>query len=87
MEDWYADAPPIKAPTTDEMDKTTPEERYKLVALCAECSEWHHFTGSKDRFLQLTGEVCKCGSKRFIGDSLVSERTWDPRRKFAKKKR
>ena len=64
-----------RVPTTDEMDETTPEERYKLVAFCLGCFEWHHFTGSKDRFLQLHGEVCKCGSRNFT--EMRSERSWN----------
>lgn len=64
--------------TTDQMDHTTPEERYKLVMLCANCREWHHFTGSKDRKGQTDGEQCKCGSTRFVGGTLISERTWRP---------
>lgn len=62
--------------TTDEMDKTTPEERYKLVALCTKCGEWHFFEGSKDRFLQTHNEVCECGGKSFT--ELRSQRTWNP---------
>jgi hypothetical protein len=64
-----------RVPTTDEMDSTTPEDRYKLVAFCLGCFEWHFFTGSKDRFLQLQGEVCQCGSKQFA--ELRSQRTWN----------
>jgi hypothetical protein len=68
----------IKIPTTDEMDHTTPEERYQLVALCADCRNWHHFTGSAGRMSQTTGEVCECGSSKFVGGTLISERTWRP---------
>lgn len=68
-------------PTTDEMDHTTPEERYKLVVLCADCDNWHHFTGSADRKSATDGEQCECGSKRFVGGSLISERTWNPANK------
>lgn len=78
MDDWFADKPEYTGPTTDEMDHTTPEDRYKLVAMC-EKGHWHHFTGSKDRFSQTTGEACsECGSTKFIGGSLISERTWKP---------
>jgi hypothetical protein len=89
LEDWLMeeDVPkPIKKiwpaatriPTTDEMDHTTPEERYQLVVLCAECRNWHHFTGDKDRNSQTDSEQCECGSKRFAGGTLISERTWRP---------
>lgn len=63
-----------RAPTTDEMDETTPEERYKLVALCKKCFEWHFFTGSRDRQLQLYGETCKCGGQDFT--EMRSQKTW-----------
>lgn len=74
-----------RVPTTDEMDHTTPEERYKLVVLCADCNEWHHFTGSKERFSQTDGEKCQCGSTRFVGRTLISERTWKPDTKKPKR--
>jgi hypothetical protein len=61
--------------TTDEMDQTTPEDRYKLVALCQKCWEWHFFTGGSDRNRQTEGEICVCGGKRF--DELRSARTWN----------
>ena len=77
MDDWFADTPTYAGPTTDEMDKTTPEERYSLVAICGKCHEPHYFTGSKDRFLQLHGEVCECGSTNFY--DLRSQRTFNPR--------
>lgn len=65
-----------RIPTTDEMDETTPEERYKLVMLCLGCAEWHWFTGARDRFTQSQGERCRhCGSGRFT--ELRSQRTWD----------
>lgn len=67
----------MTVPTTDEMDHTTPEERYKLVAICRGCNEPHYFTGSRDRFSQTTGEVCQhCGGKSFEG--LQSQRTFNP---------
>ena len=63
-------------PTTDEMDKTTAEERYKLVAICTGCNEPHYFTGSKERFSQTTGEVCNhCEGTSFTG--LQSQRTFN----------
>lgn len=76
-------------PTTDEMDHTTPEDRYKLVVACVN-GHWHHFTGSRDRFSQTEGETCgECGTKNFLGRTLISERTWNPKAKITmpKKKR
>lgn len=54
--------------TTDEMDSTTPEERYSLVAICSHCHEPHYFTGSKERSSQTAGEVCEhCKGTQFYG--------------------
>lgn len=89
LDDWLMedDVPaPIKKvwlgatriPTTDEMDHTTPEDRYQLVVLCADCRSWHHFTGARGRGSQTDGEKCECGSSRFAGGTLISERTWRP---------
>lgn len=68
----------MRVPTTDEMDSTTPEERYKLVAMCSHCHEPHYFTGSAERTGDQTkGEVCDhCGHKQFYG--LISQRTFNP---------
>lgn len=65
----------VEVPSTYEMDSTTPEDRYKLEALFTSCYEWHFFTGSRDRFLQLHGEKCKCGGTSFT--ELRSQRTWN----------
>lgn len=70
-------------PTTDEMDKTTPTERYALVAQCTSCGEWLHFIGSQDKASQTSGLQCTCGGKQFTG--LISERTFNPT--LAKRKR
>ena len=67
--------------TTDEMDKTTPEDRYKLVAICSSCHEPHYFTGDRERFLQTEGEVCECGGENFY--DMKSERSFNP---FAKRR-
>lgn len=87
MDDWFADTPEYTGPTTDEMDHTTPEDRNKCVILCARCHEWHHFERLPDVFLAADGQVCACGSTNFIGSTIVSERTWDPKRlpKFKRK--
>lgn len=70
-----------KGITTDQMDKTTPEERYKLVAICGKCHEPHFFTGNRDRFLQTHGEVCKCGGQSFY--DVRTQRTFNPSAKRA----
>lgn len=71
-------------PTTNEMDSTTDEDRYKLVAQCNDCDEWKHFTGDPMKTTQTTGLVCdNCGGTRF--SNLISERTFNPN--TAKRKR
>lgn len=70
-----------RVPTTDEMDETTPEDRYKLVAICDKCHEPHYFTGKHERFSQTSDEICKCGGRSFYG--LQSQRTFDPTKKRA----
>lgn len=80
MDDWFADPPAeYNGPTTDEMDHTTPEERYKLVAICDSCHQPHYFTGSPDRMNQTAGEVCECGGKSFY--DMRSQRTFNPKAK------
>ncbi len=76
-----------RVPTTDEMDETTPEERYKLVAICDNCHQPHYFTGNHERFLQTSGEICICGGRSFR--DTQSQRTFDPKkpRKIPKRKR
>ena len=76
-----------RVPTTDEMDETTPEERYKLVAICGSCHEPHFFTGNRERFLQTHGEKCKCGGTSFY--DLRSQRSFNPlaKRTIPKKRR
>jgi hypothetical protein len=78
VEQVLPDQPISNTLTTDQMDKTTPDDRYRLVVRCSDCREWHHFVGNRDRFSQTTGEQCKCGSNRFDSRSLISERTWHP---------
>lgn len=59
-------------PTTDEMDKTTPEERNKLVGQCGTCGDWVHFTRGVDK------EQCpKDGGNLMVG-SIISQRTFNP---------
>lgn len=80
--------PGARVLTTDEMDHTTPEERYALVAICDKCEKPHYFTGSKERSSQPAGEKCEhCGGTSFYG--LISQRTFNPanQRKRPGKKR
>ena len=67
-------------PTTDEMDHTTPEDRYKLVAECSSCGHWQHFTGSAENVgNQTKGVKCdNCGGHSFRTGSLISQRTFNP---------
>ena len=67
--------------TTDEMDKVDPRTRNRLVVLCAGCNEWHHFVRNIAKFLATNGQVCACGSTRFVSGTLISEGTWNPKNK------
>lgn len=71
--------------STEWMDGIRTEEdyinRYKMVILCADCNEWHHFERDPSTFLAVDGQVCACGSTRFIGSTIISERTWSPDKK------
>jgi len=57
--------------TTDEMDQTTSEERYKLTGMCGACFEWTNFDDQKDE------RVCKCGGK-LLQQTVRSQRTLNP---------
>lgn len=59
-------------PTTDEMDKTTPEERNKLVGQCSTCSKWVKFTRGTD------AEVCPDDGGSLMVGSIISQRTFNP---------
>jgi hypothetical protein len=81
-----------KPGSTDWMDGCRTVEdvinKNKLVVLCADCNEWHHFERKPDAFTATDGQVCACGSTRFIGSKLISESTWNPaNKKVVKKKR
>ena len=72
----------MTAPTTDEMDSTTPEERNALVGYCENHEEWFKFTRG------VHFERCpKCKSKfsHRSGFQLISQRTFKEER--LKKKR
>lgn len=66
-------------PTTDEMDKTTPEERNDLVGYCRECGEIIRFDNRKPQ------PKCKCGG-RIESQSIQSYRTFNGVRKRKKAK-
>lgn len=57
-------------PTTDEMDHTTPEERGKLVGMCAKDGQWNNFTRGQQY-------SCTCGHHEFVQSSVHSQRTFD----------
>lgn len=66
---------PEAVPTTDQMDKTTPEERNKLLGFCDHCKHWYKFTRGTDK------ETCpKCGGNHSvkIGFQLISQRSFNP---------
>ena len=56
-------------PTTDEMDKTTPDERAALVGSCRECGEIIRFDNREGQ------PRCKCGG-RLDSSSIQSQRTF-----------
>lgn len=93
MEDWFADKQPWEDPLSAHyMDGIRTEKDYldrnKLVILCAQCHEWHHFERTDIGQTGATGEVCACGSHQFIGSTIISERTWNPKnKKIPKNKR
>ena len=73
-------------PTTDEMDRTTPEERNALVAECSKCGHWQYFTKQKvvdhetqKELTSLTaGITCdNCGGHDFRIGSVQSQRTFN----------
>lgn len=76
--------------STEWMDGIRTEEdydnRYKMVIACAQCRQWHHFERDPNTFLAADGQVCECGSKNFIGSTIISERTWRPDIKLPKSK-
>lgn len=93
MDDWFADKKPWEDHTSTEyMDGIRTEKDYldrnKLVVRCANCTEWHHFERTDKSSMSATeGQVCACGSKSFLGSTIISERTWRPDIKKPKLKR
>lgn len=70
----YSKLEEVKVLTTDEMDKTTSEERSKLVGYCENDDEYTHFDMETD------GAVCRiCGGKfsNWVGFQIESERTFN----------
>jgi hypothetical protein len=67
-------------PTTDEMDKTTPADRYKLVGQCSHCDEFVYFTGSPDVMAQGKDVECThCHKPDCIHTGTVtSQRSFNP---------
>lgn len=60
----------MKIPTTDEMDSTTPEERKKLVGMCAADGTWNNYQSDE-------GFLCTCGGKSVVTSSVHSQRTFN----------
>ena len=65
-------------PTTDEMDKVTPEERVQLKGECSKCGEWNDLVRKQDS--TIPNYKCKCDSSILI-KSIQSLRTWRPKKK------
>lgn len=63
----------MKAPTADELDHTTPEERYRLIGQCSQCGEWTAYDKRTD------DPVCYNDSNRLEMRSIHSERTFNPK--------
>ncbi len=70
-------------PTTDEMDKTTPEERNTLRGYCDEDERWFDFTRGihKEQC-----PICKGKFSTMVGFQLTSQRT-PPKVEKKRKKR
>lgn len=64
----------MKAPTADELDKITPEERYQLIGQCSECGEWTAYDKRTD------DPVCYNDGKRLNIRSIHTQRTFNPKR-------
>lgn len=63
--------------TTDEMDKTTAEERKLLVGYCNPCQEWYKFTDDPDNPASRNHNCGKRPSHR-VGFQVTSQRTFNP---------
>lgn len=64
----------VEVLTTDEMDKTTPEERDKLVGFCEDDDEYTHFNASTD---EPVCRICGGGFSNWVGFQVESERTFN----------
>ena len=66
--------------TTDEIDSATPDERAALVGQCGHCGEWTKY----DKCFQPA--VCQTDNRPLLMQSIHSQRTFNPRKKTAKKR-
>lgn len=67
--------------TTDEMDKTTPEERRKLVGFCDRDQEWYKFVDDPENPDSRKCPDCGGIPSTRIGFQLTTQRTFDPKAK------
>ena len=63
--------------STDEMDSTTPEQRYALIGKCEVCGEMVKFTYKPKNNQIADYPRCECGGK-LINKSVQSQRTYVP---------
>lgn len=62
-------------PSTDEMDRITPEERSALVGYCEACQHWTKFT------IGIDAEACEQCQGKFSsqsGHQVITQRTFNP---------
>ena len=60
-------------PTTDEMDKITPEERNALVGYCEDDERWFHFTRGVHHE---RCPICKRAFTNRVGFQIITQRTF-----------
>ena len=63
--------------TTDQMDKTTPEERRKLVGFCEKHQEWYKFTDDPDNPESRNHPECGSKPSHKVGFQITSQRTFN----------
>lgn len=67
--------------TTDEIDRTTPEERNKLVGYCETHQEWYKFTNDPENPESRNHPGCGAKPSHRTDYQVISQRTFDPTRK------
>ena len=63
---------------TDEMDKTTPEERRKLVGFCENHQEWYNFIDDPEDPSSRNHPDCGGKPSHRVGFQVISQRTFNP---------